>query len=459
MTRANTSRILVPRNTRRTGSAGHETRELLRRRRERHGQSNDGAEGRPAAVIVGLDSMQGLQAARILHDRGVPVIAFAKDPKNDACRTNVCEQIRFTNTRTEDLIVELEALGRTLARKAVLFPCEDANVLLVSRHRATLEQWFHIALPPADVVAMLMDKTRFYAYAQDNGLPIPPTHFVRSRTELESACSTLTFPAILKPANSATRLWEKNCIVSAFKVTNQAELFTLYDRYHEFTDVFILQEWIAGPDSNLYSCNCYFDEHGVPLVTFVARKLRQWPPHVGKSSLGVECRADEVLHETVRLLEGVGYQGLGYVEFKLDERYGKYFIVEPNVGRPTGRSAIAEAGGVELLYTMYCDLLGLPLPADREQRYVGAKWIHERRDLQSALYYWRKGDLTLGGWLASWRGRKAHALFSLTDPGPFLSDSWRVARALLSRAERQRRRVTIGTDHTEADTVATTRAS
>ena len=173
---------------------------------------------------------------------------------------------------------------------------------------------------------------------------------------------------------------------SAFRVESVAELRTVHDRYREFTDALILQEWISGPDSNLYSCNCYLDGNGEPLATFVARKLRQWPPHIGKSSLGVECRSDEVLSETLRLFRGVGYRGLGYVEFKFDERLGRHFIVEPNVGRPTGRSAIAEAGGVELLYTMYCDLLGLPLPKEREQRYGTAKWVHLRRELQAAAY-------------------------------------------------------------------------
>ena len=40
---------------------------------------------------------------------------------------------------------------------------------------------------------------------------------------------------------------------------------------------------------------------------------------------------------------------LGYVEAKRDVRTGRHYLIEPNIGRPTGRSAIAEAGGVELL--------------------------------------------------------------------------------------------------------------
>ena len=99
-------------------------------------------------------------------------------------------------------------------------------------------------------------------------------------------------------------------------------------------------------------------------------------------------------------------------------------IIEPNIGRPTGRSPIAEAGGVELVYTMYCDALGRPLPAGREQKYSGVKWIYLRWDLQSAFVHWWRGDLTIADWYRSIRGKKAYALFSLTDPGPFLWDLW-----------------------------------
>jgi len=64
---------------------------------------------------------------------------------------------------------------------------------------------------------------------------------------------------------------------------------------------------------------------------------------------------------------------------------GNRYMIEANLGRPAGRSAIAEAGGVELLFTMYCDVVGLPLPENRVQRYQGAKWIDLRHDLQSVL--------------------------------------------------------------------------
>lgn len=375
----------------------------------------------PYAIVIGLDCITGLQTARILARHRVPVTAIAKNPEHYCCRTKVCQKIHFADTGSVEFIKTLEILGPELKQKAVLFPCTDMSVLLLSRHRQRLEEWFHVVLPEPEVVEMLMDKISFYTYAQKEGLPIPGTFFLKSRVEAEQAANELTFPCILKPPMK-TPTWEAHTKAKVYKVANAEEFLALYDRCSRWAEVLMVQEWIEGPDANLYSCNCYFNADSEPIVTFIARKLRQWPPETGTSCLGEECRNDVVLEESTRLFRNVGYRGLGYVEMKRDENTGKHYIIEPNIGRPTGRSAIAEAGGVELLFAMYCDTVGWPLPANLTQKYKGVKWVYWRRDIQSALYYWRRGDLTLVEWWQSWRGQKGYAVFSWTDPAPFWSD-------------------------------------
>jgi len=378
----------------------------------------------PPAVVVGLDCITGLQTARILAGHGAPVVALARDRSHYCARTRVCEQILEADIGSEGLIQTLEALGPELKQKAVLYPCTDMSVLLISRNRERLREWYHVVLPPAEVIELLMDKVSFCTYAQKEGLPIPGTFFLRSRAEAERAASQLTFPCILKPPMK-TPTWERHTRAKVFKVSTSEEFLEVYDRASQWAEMLMAQEWIEGEDAELYSCNCYFNAESKPLVTFIARKLRQWPPETGTSSLGEECRNDVVLQESIRLFQAVGYRGLGYVEMKRDRRTGNHYIIEPNVGRPTGRSAIAEAGGVDLLYTMYCESVGWPLPPDREQKYLGVKWVDLRRDFQSALHDWRRGKLTLAGWWRSWSGRKAHAVFSWSDPAPFLNDMWR----------------------------------
>jgi D-aspartate ligase len=114
-------------------------------------------------------------------------------------------------------------------------------------------------------------------------------------------------------------------------------------------------------------------------------------------------------------------------------RGGNHIIIEPSVGRPPGKSALAEAGGVELLYTKYCDLLGMPLPEARRQRYSGVKWIYLHHDVRMAADSMRRGELSAREWWVSLRGRKVEAVFRRTDPIPFFRDLWDSAKRMLSK--------------------------
>jgi D-aspartate ligase len=398
---------------------------------------NPGNLKKPYAVVIGLDCITGLQTARILASHGVPVIAIAADPAHYCSQTRVCEKIYAADTANQEFIELLESLGPELNRDAVLFPCTDMSVLLISQNRQRLAPWYRITLPENETVEMLMDKISFLTYAQKHGLPVPKTYFLKSRSDAEKAAKELTFPCILKPPIK-TSVWQENTKAKVFKASSVEAFFDLYDLCSQWADLLMVQEWVEGTDADLYSCNCYFDNDSEPQVTFIARKIRQWPPETGTSCLGEECRNDIVLEETLRLFRSVSYRGLGYVEMKQDRRTGKHYIIEPNIGRPTGRSAIAEAGGVELIYTNYCDALDWPLPGDRVQKYTGVKWIYLRRDIQSALFYWKRGELTLRSWWHSWRGRKAYAVFAWTDPIPFLEDVSRAVGLAFNRRKFRR---------------------
>ena len=389
----------------------------------------------PHAILLGLDSMTGLQAARILAGNHVPVIAVANDLRHYNCRTRVCEQIFGADTASEELIDLLLKIGPQLDERAVLVPCEDWNILNVSRHREELGAWYCFAMPEPEVVELIFDKVQFYNYVRQQGLPMPGTFILESREDAEQAANSMTYPCVLKPPGR-TEEWELHVPEKAFKARTSDELLAFYDEFHNWAPRLIAQEWIEGPDSNIYSCYCCFDAASQPLATFTARKIRQWPPEVGMSCLGEECRNDIVLDTALQLFKGVRLHGIGHLEMKRDERTGQHLIVEAHVVRPTGRSPISEAGGVPLLYTMYCDALGWPLPPNPGQQYGSVKWIHIRRDIQSALYYWRRHELTIGDWVRSWRGLKAHAVFSWSDPGPFIADLAR-ALGLFLRGERK----------------------
>jgi D-aspartate ligase len=383
---------------------------------------------RSPAVVIGLDCITGLQTARLLAARGVPVLGVVSDGAHWGARTRACAEIVESSLAGPRLLEVLRDLSKRWSGPAVLFPCTDLSVAFLSAHRSELPESWVLPLAPHATVELLMDKLAFAGHAAATGLPVPRTLTLHDRAEAVRAATAVDYPSVLKPpGKSAT--WLSHTQAKAYAVHDADELLTVYDRVSGWAPVLLLQQWVSGPETELYSCNAYFDRQGRPLVTFVARKLRQWPPEIGTSASGEECRNDEVLATTVRVFGEVGFHGLAYLEMKRDTRSGLLRIIEPNVGRSTGRSAIAEAAGVELLLTAYCDALGLPLPSARTQHYGSAKWVDLRRDAQAAVVAWRAGSLSLGAWARWLIGPKAHAIWSLRDPGPFVADLGQASRS------------------------------
>jgi predicted ATP-grasp superfamily ATP-dependent carboligase len=375
----------------------------------------------PPAVVLGLDTHTGLQTARFLARKGVPVIGIASDVSDPFCKTRVCERILSANTDDDGLLVALHELGDQLSQKAVLVPCTDMSVLTISQNRQSLVDTYHIVLPSAETVEMLIHKADFYVYARKAGLPVPETYVLGTRADAEKAAEALSYPAILKPTIKSPA-WQQRTSKKLFKADNPDQLLDLYDRCSDWAETLVAQEWIAGQESCLFQCMNYFGANSEPLVAFTYRKIRQWPPYEGSSTCVVEARNDALMIETLKLFSDLNLVGFGHLEVKQDETSGKHYFIEVNVGRPAGSAALVEGAGVELRFTMYCDAVGLPLPENREQGYLGVKYLCGRLDFQSALLLWLRKELTLKAWWTSRRGPRAPGLFLWRDPFPFLWD-------------------------------------
>ena len=386
----------------------------------RHSRTPARRPGSPA-VVVGVDNITGLQTARLLADRGVPVVGVASNRKHWGARTRSCVEVLESPLADTPLLETLHDLAGRWSGPGVLFPCTDLSVAYLSAHRDQLPDELVLPLAPHPTVDLLMDKSSFATYAAGRGLPVPRAATIHDACEARDAAATFDFPCVLKPALKSAA-WLAHTKAKGFVVRSPEHFLSLYAEISTWTPEILLQEWVDGAESDQYTCNAYFDEHGDHLVTFMTRKVRQWPPRIGTGSSGEECRNDDVLKTTIDVFGGLGFQGLAYLEMKQDLGTGQLMIIEPNVGRPTGRSATAEAGGVELVYTAYRHALGLPLPEARTQLYGDAKWVDLRRDAQAALVASRQGTLPLTEWARWLRGPKAHAIWSSRDPLPFATD-------------------------------------
>lgn len=383
---------------------------------------------RPTAVVVGLDSATGLQTARILAARRIPVIGLAEDPKHFACRTRAVTRVVAMDSGDEVGLADvLTSLVTEHGTPLVALPCSDQAVLALAHQRERLAAGVRTVLPPTELVDTLTDKVTFASWARDRGLPVPRSVMVSSVEDLD-ALPSLCFPVVVKPPVK-TPVWTTATRAKVFEAGDARQLRAVVERASRWTERLLVQEKIEGLESDQFTCNVHVGPRGDLLVAFTSRKLRQWPVGTGTGCLAVDWRDDQLVELARDLFSRDGYRGLGYVEVKRDARTGQYLIVEVNVGRPTGRSAMAELAGVELLLTAYRDALQLP-PLPLRRRTQGdrrARWVYLRRDIPAAASAWRAGELGLGAWARSVAG--AHdAVFSVTDPAPFLADVGRTVR-------------------------------
>ena len=400
-----------------------------RTHRARCGQSRGGgvrsnSADLPLAVVIGADCVTGLQTGRILAKRKIPTVGIASDLGHYCCRTNAFPRILECETGDERLIERLEMMGPSLPSKAVLIPCTDLSVLAISEHRHRLKSWYHMALPSHDTIVEFTDKLTFAEYAQRNGLAFPKSRTLESMCDAESASRELTFPCYLKPAVK-TRDWEENTKRKAFVLNTADEFLRVYRTCSAWTDRLLIQEAVVGPESNHYTYDLYFTLDGDVGASFGSKKLRCWPLETGTACLSVEDDNREMCKKAINVFSGAKFQGFAYVEFKQDTRNGKYYVIETNVGRPTGRSAASVSSGVDLPYSLYCDVLGWTVESNHGLPASGKKWVHLRRDLQAAAKKWRSGSLTLSQWIQSLGGQKHYAVISLGDPKPFLFEGKR----------------------------------
>jgi len=290
---------------------------------------------------------------------------------------------------------------------------------MVSEERERLREFYRFTFPTREVVRLTLNKERFYRFAERRGIPIPSTYFPESEEDCRVISREIRYPCILKPVqpNLGWRtLFPDNKL---FEASDADDFLAACHRILPYHRDVVVQERIPGGDDRLYFSLTYFDAASRPLCMFTGRKLRQYPPRFGTSSMAQSLWDPRIADMTVRVLTEMHYTGYGSVEFKWDQRDRAFKVIEVSA-RTWFPHGIASACGMNIEYLAYCDAGGLKRPEMNGFR-SPVKWIHEERDLKSALDYLKSGDLTIFRWLSSYRGRRAYAVAAWDDPLPAFS--------------------------------------
>jgi predicted ATP-grasp superfamily ATP-dependent carboligase len=303
------------------------------------------------------------------------------------------------------MVKELLALAAAIAGPAVLFLNSDDAVLTVSEYRAELENYYQFRLPSHSCLTSLINKASFQQLAEEHGFPIPRAITIGHVGEL-SQLAELRFPCIVKPTRGTAK-YTKARLPRGYKVTSPEQAERVCRCILAVVQPLIVQEWIEGPDSEIYFCLQYRATDGATVCSFTGRKLTIWPPDVGvTASCTAAPEAHQILeHLTGTFFERVSFVGMGGIEFKRDNRTGQFLMIEPTAGRMDGQEEVATLHGANIPLAAYRHEIGLPGlyveedPAPVIWRDFFLHWMSVRSDRSppkpnTGVYdaYWRPDD-------------------------------------------------------------------
>jgi D-aspartate ligase len=358
-------------------------------------------DGRPnaeptPAVVVGAQG-NGLGVVRSLASAGVPTIVVGDSLRDPAVWSRRCTSHLVERSFGRPLVDGLLELQESIAARPVLILTDELAVNTVSEHRVELGARYRVRLPSPAMVDALGNKRLFQRFAEIHTLPVPRTVVVKDENDF-AQIAQLGSPVIIKPADKfPVHMGRIERLRVAESVDDAA---ATCGRFLSLGETPVVQEWIDGPDSNIYFALFHSGLSPASQSIFFGRKIAASPPRVGSTAVCVPApEAAEMLRPvTEKFLDASQYEGLGSLEFKWNPRTGRFVIIEPTVGRTDSQEEIAALNGLNLALAAYCYELKLPSPKPKTVDAVAwresLRSIGIRSGLRSRTYdgYWRIDD-------------------------------------------------------------------
>jgi predicted ATP-grasp superfamily ATP-dependent carboligase len=303
--------------------------------------------------------LNGLGVVRSLAKERIPVVAVDAQSSRAALWSRHARNHLVRSLTGAEFVEDLIHLGKQFDSPPILLLTAEEAVHAVSENRDELSKWFRFRIPEDQRIKLLSSKANFHAFALHHDFPVPRTAILEELSDLPHL-DQLHFPCVLKPDDKRSVLTgHKN---RAVRVASLSEARERASAMLSTPGGIVAQEWIEGPESNIYFTLFYRGAEGKLVGIFTGRKLSCYPHDVGSTALCVAApQARKALEPlTMAFAERAGFDGMGSMEYKWDENHRRFVMVEPTVGRTDWQEEIATLSGVNLPAAAYRYELGLP---------------------------------------------------------------------------------------------------
>ncbi len=263
---------------------------------------------------------------------------------------------------------------------------------------------------------------------------LPKTIFI-SKEINSKEIENIQFPVFIKGA--FPHVWKQHFIEKGFVVYDKKELEIKVAKFKSLNLDLVIQELIVGPNCNHFKVCAYYSKNGDPKLFFTTQKTRQFPFDFGVGSYMKSIRVEELLEIGKRIFDALGYTGIGSIEFKRDERDGKFKFIELNP-RMWQQNYQATLAGLNFAEYYYKDCIGEKIEFN-DGFLENITFIDTVNDFQSFMLNKKITDESYFDWIKQVLKADSYAFYEAKDIKPIIRSSnyglniFRYAKSLFKR--------------------------
>ena len=233
--------------------------------------------------------------------------------------------------------------GARFPSKPVLFATSDWFARFLSNQQQKLSEKFLFHWVPGELFNTIVDKGTMVQFCENAGINVPRTHITCAKDDMAQIARDFVYPCLIKPVHRYTASFP----VESAKVLiaqTPAEAQAFFDKFPQMKGATLMQELIEGGDDQVFQYTALVNTIGQVAAYATVRKLRQYPPGFGSMCHGQTEKNEALAAEGLKLIQALGYRGLGSLEFKHRKKTGGYYFIEMNTRLPWYNGIFADAG-------------------------------------------------------------------------------------------------------------------
>jgi predicted ATP-grasp superfamily ATP-dependent carboligase len=299
---------------------------------------------------------KSLSVTRALGKQGIQVSVVSDEFFAPSFWSKYCKK-RFhldLLANKDNLNLDFLKLIRGDNSNVVFFPMEDATIKWLSDNRSCLSVYLNFLIPSSESLMTSFSKFQTMKLAESIGVDVPRSVHFATAKELK-----------LKIAEDTQRYLSNNFLIKPNIGHGSSGIIYLQDFNDDSWGKFDLEKHFdqygsqllqhrLSADGRSVGVSLLFDSHSQLVASFVHERISSFPVSGGPSTNRVGIRDDNLLEDSVKLLQKLNWQGVAMVEWKFDSTTGKPFLLEINP-RFWGSLELAIRSGVNFP-VLYFDL-------------------------------------------------------------------------------------------------------